>query len=196
MRNEQPIEKPKSKRVVKIISIAIAFICMTTVPDRFLESVVAESNSMLCFKLKTLNFEGKVVIERVDLFDFFLKKYYLSEKSFDSLMIQELQDGAIELKDSVDLKRYYFHIVKEIESVKINALKGKEEFLKIYFNDYDFKSDSIVKENYIIPNVEDVEQEHIAVIYQLFQWKIAVIRECESGFWFILKDSYLYEKVD
>jgi hypothetical protein len=177
---------------MKLLFLAIAFICMTTVPDRFIEAVVVRNNTMLCFKLKTLNFEGKVVIERVDLFEYFLKKYNLSEKSYDSLMIQELQDGALELEDSVDLRKCKFHIVKEIECVKNNALKGKEEFLKIYFNDYDFKSDSIVKENYIIPNIEEVEQEHLAVIYQLFQWKIAVIRECESGYWFILKDFYLY----
>ena len=119
--------------------MTIVSIIMLTLSNRFIESVVSRKDTMLCFTFKTLNFEGKVVIEGDDLFEFFLNKYNLSEKSYDSIMIKELQDGMLEIEDSVDLRKCKFHIVKEIESVKTNALKGKEEFLKIYFNDYDFK---------------------------------------------------------
>lgn len=158
----------------------------------FFEAVVSHDYGMMCFELKALNFEGKVVIEGSDLFRFFSDKMNLSENEYDSIMIKKLQSGLLELKDSVDIKKYDFNVVKEIEQVKENALKGKEEFLKIYFNDYAFKSDSINVFNYICRDYEKVKDEQIAVIYQLFQWKVAFVRDDETGFWFKLEDSYLY----
>jgi hypothetical protein len=173
-----------------LMSIIIFF--STTQSNPFIEAVVPRKDAMICFQLKTLNFEGKVVVEGRDLIRFFSEKMNLSENEYDSIMITKLQSGLIELKDSVDLKKYHFNIVKELEQVKENAFKGKEEFLKIYFNDYAFKSDSINVFNYSYPDYDKVKDEQIAVIYQLFQWKVAFIRDDETGFWFKLEDSYLY----
>jgi hypothetical protein len=60
--------------------------------------------------------------------------------------------------------------VPDIPGVKVNAKKGVDEFIKIYFNNGKTLKDGIT------------DDERIAIIQKLFEWKIATKIDDETGY--------------
>jgi len=117
--------------------------------------------------------ENEIIVPNLDLYDYF--KYYekMSKKQYCKKLTRILSKQE-KLIFKTPTNNHNFLIVNYNEEVENISKKGKEYFLKYYFNSFNYDS------NYYLKNNID-EQKQRYIIKKLFQWRILISRSCETG---------------
>jgi hypothetical protein len=157
----------------------------------FIKDVISDTDNIhtpwISINVESPEYNGKAVIENKDLLFYFYKTQgiyqdgeYMSIRDEYKKMVYRLlkKKSTLKIKRENDFASYGFHIVPNDTAVAVNAQKGAEHFIKIY-----------TKENgYLIKDGKVVDEELYAVISQLYDFNIKVIRNCELGFLRIEKE--------
>jgi hypothetical protein len=154
---------------MKIYSIftllfVILFSSCSTNNTAFYDKVLSDfdvTSYFIAIDIRSSAYNGRVIIENNDLYNFLNKTKGWDRKSYKSGMKKFLVHRRVLKINNTDLLKWKFIQVKEITSVYLNSSKGVNSFIKNYFNGSVFKYEV------------DFDEMH-AVINQLFYWKIPV----------------------
>ena len=146
--------------------------------DLFLERALSDTNYQSFFialNIKSRKYEGKAIVENGDLYSYLRRTKKMDKEKYKQVMKELLSTkAALTIKGKINLRKHGFIIVPENKSVEAVALKGREEFLRYYFEKNNIKSNiSILDRN--------------AIIYQLFEWKVLAKIDDISGYIIIIK---------
>lgn len=135
---------------------------------------VDEHTYFITIKVKSIEFSGKVVVENSDLFYYFNEVKKMNKNDYKKMIIRNLErNSSIEFGDT-DLMRWNLIKVPVINSINLNAKKGLEQFIKIYFNG------NVLKDGI-------TDEERTVIIQKLFEWRILTVIDDETGYLLISK---------
>jgi len=150
--------------------------CMHNTPmfyNKLLDNVDGNTY-FITIKVKSIEFNGKVVVENSDLFYYFSQIKKINKSDYKKMIIRSLErNSSIEIGNA-DLVRWNLIKVPLINNVDLNAKKGLEQFIKIYFNG------NVLKDGI-------TDEERTVIIQKLFEWKILTKIDDETGYLFISK---------
>lgn len=158
-----------------IMTILLCF-CVHNNPtfyDKLLDRVDGHTY-FITIKVKSREFSGKVVVENSDLFYYFNQEKKMSKTDYKKMIIQHIEHNSSIDIGNADLVRWGLVKVPLIRSVNLNAKKGLEHFIKIYFNG------NILKDGI-------TDKERTVIIQKLFEWRILTVIDDETGYLLISK---------
>jgi hypothetical protein len=160
----------KTFSIITLLS-ALLFSSCSTNNNAFYDKVLSDfgvRSYFIALDISSSAYNGRVIIENNDLYNFMNKTKGWDKKRYSSGMKKILVRKRVLKINDTDLLKWKFIQVKEITSVYLNTNKGANTFIKNYFNGSVFKYEV------------DFDEMH-AVINQLFYWKIPVKFDNVSG---------------
>ena len=140
--------------------------------EKFIKKVISDFDRYSFFvslEIKSPEYNGKVVIENDDLYNYYNITQDLDKKTYQEMVYRMLQKKTMLTINKEDLTRFNFLIVPNDKSVIDNAQMGIEHFIETYFNGRVLKD-----------NISD--NELYMIIYQLYNFKIASKIDDETGY--------------
>lgn len=140
--------------------------------QKFITKVISDFDRYSFFvalEIKSPEYNGKVVIENDDLYNYYNKTQDVDKKTYQEIAYRMLQTKTTLTINKEDLTRFNFLIVPNDKSVIENAHRGVEHFVATYFNGRVLKDNISDNELYVI-------------IYQLYNFKIASKIDDETGY--------------
>ena len=137
-------------------------------PEKILNDFDRNSR-FVCINIKSLEYNGLVIIENDDLFFFLNQTQHFDKTKYKSFVKMKLEKKIFIDIGNVDLKKWNFFKLNSSQKVDKNAKKGIAKFIKIYFNN-----------NVLKDGVTD--NERIAIIRILFNNKISSYIDDETGY--------------
>ena len=160
------------KRIFILFSLVIIAQNIFSQERLFNNKVLSFLNDRYCYYLainiSSEKFTGPIVIENDDLFLCLSMTKNITRKEYTILMNNLLTTNKSLKIGDIDLQRWNFYKVQNRPTVMSNARKGRDFFLKTYFDGYYMKDGISRMDKYLI-------------IYILFKWNIATKINCESG---------------
>lgn len=120
-----------------------------------------KSSDFIALNVKTRDYNGRVLIQNLDLYNYLHSVRGLDTSSYRTDMEKILARRRTLRLNSSDFLKWKFIKVKEMTNVYLNANKGINSFLEYYFDGTVFK--------YAV-SLDEMN----AVINQLFYWQVAV----------------------
>jgi hypothetical protein len=155
------------KPIFLLLSL-VSSIAQSDFHEKVLSDFKRNSFFIAC-EINSPQYIGQVIIENGNLYYFLSKTRGFTKDKYKSFMKEKLsRQDTIKIDDS-NFVKWRFIKVNKSESVNIRRKSGIDNFIKYYFED------SFIRKNL------DYEERN-AVIYQLFQWKIAAKIHHESGY--------------
>jgi hypothetical protein len=131
-------------------------------------SNLGKSSYYIALNIRSSSYKGRAVIKNTDLYNFIRKTDPRDTATYVSRIRKILVHGRTLNIGNADPAKWNFHKVKYINSVILNANKGVDSFIAIYFDGVAIRSDLL-------------EDDTDAVINQLFFWHIPVKYDDVSG---------------
>lgn len=146
--------------------------CCLIQNDSFIEKILNDfrtNSKFLALNIKSLNYNGLVIIENDDLCLFFQMTYNKEKKDYKSFIKNCMNKKTVLDLGSHNLDKWNFIRVKKNKKVSNNLKKGLDEFIKVYF-DENFVEKGNIRDN-----------ERIYIIKILFDNRISCHIDDETG---------------
>lgn len=160
---------------MKLLLVLIVSSCTITKDMSFINKVLNDFNRysyFLVIEVKTTKNKDSYIIQNHNLFNYLQNTDKVSKEDYIKIMRDKL---ANKMPLTIDNPTSNFIKISDNENVKINAKKGLTLFIETYFDNR-----IVLKENV-------TEAEKIAIIQQLFEWKVPCKIDDETGYLIISK---------
>jgi hypothetical protein len=150
----------------------------------FIKDILSETDyddlhtPWISINVESPEYNGKAVIENQHLYFYLYHTRNIYDKKYRNeykkTMYRILKEkSTLKIKKKGDFAKYQFNIVPNDTAVIANAQKGVEHFIETYVREDDFL---------IIDGKLVGDEKLYAVVSQLYDFNIKVIRDCVSGF--------------
>ena len=161
---------------MKLLLTMLLSACMQPADSLFYSKLVNDfdRNSLfISINMEFLDYKGRVIVENDDLFNYLSKTRKIDKEQYKKLITQKLKknEAIVFLNSKVSSE---FSKVVSLPIVNKNDQMNPEEFIKQYFNGRVLKD-----------GISD--EERTAIVQKLFDWKIAVKIDDETGYLIIVK---------
>jgi len=136
--------------------------------DTFIKRVTIDFSLHSNYLILCIDDKKEVPVDNDNLFVYMNRYKKIKKRRYTKKIRSILKSGNCINSKEIKYETYEVYIVQEIERVSYKKKLGKEEFIDYYFKDKVFKS-------------VFSEEEKIAVIAQLFEWKVSSSNDDETG---------------
>jgi len=161
------------KRIFILFTLLIITQNIFSQENLFHKKVLSDLNNrysyFLAINISSTKYSGPVVIENGDLFLFLSTTKGINSIEYPILMNNLLTTNKFLNVGNIDLQKWNFLKVQNSPTVMLNAKKGRDFFLKTYFDG------SCIKDG-----ISRLDKN--LIIFILFKWNISTVTDCESGY--------------
>ncbi len=144
-----------------------------------LTNALGRNSNFIAINIKSNTYEGPVVVENGALSYYYLKVKNVNANEYKAAILDILVNDKQLNIGKTNLTKWGFEPVYFDRKVSDYASKGKEEFLRKYFNVNNVGS-------YVLKREEVTDKQEAAIIHQLFKWQTRISRDCETGYLVIM----------
>ena len=148
--------------------------CISQTQSWFIEAISSDLNNRqgwyIALEIETPSYRGPSIVHNNELYHYFRTEHHYSRSQFTEWVKTNYIQKTLNLRiTDEDFLKYDFRTVKANDEIEDVAKNGKEYFIEYYFRGLFIKA-----------GLSDETKN--AIVYQLFQWNIPVMNDCESGF--------------
>lgn len=158
---------------MNILMIALLNFCLIFEIEQssFIDKIINDFERyswFLVIEIKSSSYNGKIIVENNELFYYLNHSKHLDKEQY-KLEIKDKLKHHLPI-DIQDVSFCQYKIITNNKRVAANVKKGKDEFIKIYFDNGTTLKDDIT------------DDERTAIIQKLFEWEIACKIDDETGY--------------
>jgi len=165
-----------------LLCLIMASQCLGQSSD-FYDKVLSDKgnhSSFIAIDIASSEYKGRVIIQNGSLLIFLYETKGLAEKDYQAFMKAHLLDKLRLDVGDASLSKWGFMKVVDVSSVRKQASKGIEEFIRYYFRAVGNERNALTNRLFVIKNgISDNERN--AIINKLFEWGIASRTDDETG---------------